>query len=97
MSQRYDAAVRIHDHMDGSAHCVECAVKCKLEGAEMVLTALVRWLLESESLGYGKLAYQPKKFLIEHGVDVDKRLPCRARLSLDLLRSSCGICGLLTA
>lgn len=33
----------IHDHFDGSAHCVECQGPCKLTGAARIATELVRW------------------------------------------------------
>jgi hypothetical protein len=37
--------VPIHDHFDGSAHCVECGGPCKLTGADLLLTERIRWHL----------------------------------------------------
>ncbi len=36
----------IHDHFDGSAHCVECAGNCRLEGDDRAATNLVRAIFE---------------------------------------------------
>jgi hypothetical protein len=36
----------VHDHFNGSAHCVECGGDCRLTGAERALTEMVRWRLE---------------------------------------------------
>ena len=37
----------IHDHFDGSAHCVECGNKpCELRGDDRAVTDIVRWTLE---------------------------------------------------
>lgn len=44
----------IHDHFDGSAHCVECGGTCQLGGAERTATELVRWLCEQRArVGHG--------------------------------------------
>lgn len=37
----------VHDHFDGSAHCVECGGWCKLTGEQLGLTQFVRFTLES--------------------------------------------------
>ena len=36
----------VHDHFDGSAHCIECAGSCLLVGDDRAITDLVRWTLE---------------------------------------------------
>lgn len=36
----------IHDHFDGSAHCVECEGPCRLQGDDRLVTNLVRWVIE---------------------------------------------------
>jgi hypothetical protein len=42
--------VIVHDHMDGSAHCVECGGTCVLTGADLLVTRMVRFLLAQESI-----------------------------------------------
>lgn len=37
----------IHDHFEGSAHCVECGGPCKLTGDARALTEMIRWRLEA--------------------------------------------------
>lgn len=43
MGRKHDAApfAKVHDHFDGSFHCVECAGPCKLNGNDLLLTQLV--------------------------------------------------------
>jgi hypothetical protein len=36
----------VHDHFDGSAHCVDCDGPCELSGDELHVTRLVRYVLE---------------------------------------------------
>ena len=36
----------IHDHFDGSAHCVECEGQCRLTGDARTATELARWPCE---------------------------------------------------
>jgi hypothetical protein len=38
----------VHDHFEGSAHCVECEGPCALTGVERALTEMVRWRLERQ-------------------------------------------------
>ena len=38
--------MRVHDHFDGSFHCVECGGKCVLSGDDEAITQLIRNLLE---------------------------------------------------
>ena len=40
--------IEVHDHFDGSAHCVQCGGPCKLTGALLFFTQLTRWLFECE-------------------------------------------------
>lgn len=40
----------IHDHMDGSAHCIECKGPCKLTGEDCALSAFVRFALERSAI-----------------------------------------------
>ncbi len=56
---------RVHDHFDGSAHCVECFGKCKLAGAELALTTLVRIIFESWAIHGQAPNYMTKKALAE--------------------------------
>lgn len=43
----------VHDHFDGSSCCVECAGPCTLTGAEIALTRLVRYSLDSRIISCG--------------------------------------------
>jgi hypothetical protein len=38
--------MKIHDHLDGSAHCVECGGSCRLTGDDLEVTRLVRFITE---------------------------------------------------
>jgi hypothetical protein len=44
--------VTVHDHFDGSAHCVECEGPCKLAGDALELTRMVRFVLEFFAYGH---------------------------------------------
>lgn len=38
--------MKVHDHLSGSANCVECKGRCQLQADELALTQLVRFVLE---------------------------------------------------
>lgn len=46
--------VEIHDHFDGSAHCVECQGQCRLPPAELLATGLIRDFCEQWASGYSR-------------------------------------------
>lgn len=46
---RFDGAV-IHDHFDGSAHCIECGGDCRLTGGDALATQLIRGLFEAATV-----------------------------------------------
>lgn len=73
----------IHDHFDGSAHCVDCGggapafsiVECEQqEGtAARVATELARWICERYAmLGWKKLPHGEASTLRKAGVDPDR-------------------------
>ena len=65
----------IHDHFDGSMHCVECGGKCRLSGDALTATELARWLLESRARGPSQRAWlnlSEQGTLKRAGVDVDR-------------------------
>lgn len=69
----------IHDHFEGSAHCVECGGKCQLTGDERKVTTLVRYICETAAFtGRASLGG-----LVDHALrdlDVDPhRFMARAR------------------
>ncbi len=64
-------SVRVHDHFDGSAHCIECGGPCQLEGAEAALTSIIRYVFESLNYGNG-ISYTIQSELVALGVDMDK-------------------------
>lgn len=41
----------IHDHFDGSAHCVECQGPCNLGPDDYAVTQLVRYVFECGATG----------------------------------------------
>lgn len=65
-------SVAIHDHFDGSAYCVECGGRCTLTGAELLLTQIVRYWIESSVYSHNFLPYMATAALKEAGVDLDK-------------------------
>lgn len=42
--------VEVHDHFDGSSNCVQCGGECRLKGPNLVVTELVRWMLEDAAM-----------------------------------------------
>jgi hypothetical protein len=42
----------IHDHFDGSAHCLECRGHCTLTGRDLDLTRVIRNLFEYFEFGH---------------------------------------------
>jgi hypothetical protein len=50
---------QVHDHFDGSAHCVECEARCKLAGFDLGLTQFVPWTLEA--LAYNGFSHLPSR------------------------------------
>ena len=73
----------IHDHFDGSAHCVECKGHCQQTGFERGATEIVRWMLErfayrgfrhvpvSEAESIRKMGADPEK-LMQRAVETSK-------------------------
>ena len=47
MAKKPEGPVTIHDHFDGSAHCMECRGPCQLTGESMFATYLVRAIVET--------------------------------------------------
>ena len=68
---RYEFCPPIHDHFDGAANCVQCGGDCRLEGAELAFTALLRYLFDGEAYGSGFLPAMAIAHLRRIGVDVD--------------------------
>lgn len=61
----------IHDHFDGSAHCRDCDGPCRLEGADLTVTHLVRSIFESAGAGHYHLSLMVRYALSDLGVPVD--------------------------
>ncbi len=76
--------VAVHDHFDGSAHCVQCGGICMLTGAEKALTEMIRWRMEAISMAHGLgLNMMELGTLKRIGVDVEAFM-ARARETRDL-------------
>lgn len=59
-----NGGVTIHDHFDGSAHCVQCGGWCGLSGQNLQATRLIRYLMEH--FAYGHECWLPPD--IEHAI-----------------------------
>ena len=75
ISQRYGpqacSGAAIHDHFQGSGHCVECGGACRLLGSDRALTEIVRWIYEQWFLWGGSNSWV-EKTIREAGYDPDK-------------------------
>lgn len=40
----------VHDHFDGTNHCIECQGPCQLEGADYYLSQVILCVIESDSM-----------------------------------------------
>jgi hypothetical protein len=86
----YDFKPQVHDHFDGSAHCVECQGFCQLTGADMAYTALVRALFDGEAWGEAlnspqEIPYIAIRQLRSAGVDTARFL-ARAKANTTLAK-----------
>jgi len=62
---------QIHDHFDGSAHCVQCGGECQLRGGERIATELIRWMCEAAALrGESKLRMCEEHVVRKSGADL---------------------------
>lgn len=64
------AGAIVHDHFDGSAHCVECGGDCMLKGSDMLATQLVRQVCEQAALNDEPLIEYTANILRHAGLDV---------------------------
>jgi hypothetical protein len=64
-------AINLHDHFDGSAHCIQCGGECRLSGAELALTEMIRWQFEAIARGAAFLSYAERSTLERIGVDIE--------------------------
>lgn len=73
-AQKKQDPVAIHDHFDGSAHCVECAGPCQLTGAERHLTSVIRWMFERAAIvdEHPALWGLMRDALVDAGLDVER-------------------------
>lgn len=60
----------VHDHFDGSAHCVECGGDCMLKGSDFLATQLVRHLCEQAAVNDEPLVDYAANILRHAGLDV---------------------------
>lgn len=64
--------VTIHDHLDGSNHCVECGGPCTLTGDDLAVTMLVRTVFVHLAFsGYRTVPPAMKQALESLGVNVE--------------------------
>lgn len=64
-----------HDHLEGSAHCIECQGPCRLtDPTQQALTSLVRALFEAEARGFkpDPIPYRIQQWFEGRGIDVNK-------------------------
>lgn len=62
----------IHDHFDGSAHCVECGGICSLTGDDVLATHLIRYLFEEWAVSGRYPNYLITKAVKDTGIDFEK-------------------------
>src|SRR5690606_11582489 len=74
--------VELHDHFDGSAHCVQCNGPCTLTGANLFATDIIRNIAEQWVRNVGFPDMSMTSYLERRGVNVD-RLTQRARAARD--------------
>ena len=77
--------MKIHDHFDGSAHCVECRGFCQLRGDDRALTDLVRFTCDF--FGYAHDGWMPN--WVEQSLQelLGERWPNFRRRSIDGMRA----------
>ncbi len=68
----------VHDHFDGSAHCIECGGACKLTGCELAFTSAVRFCLEREARHPETLCGMPET-LFKDALGTDRMQALRKR------------------
>ncbi len=68
---RYDPMPLIHDHFDGSAHCQECGGSCKLTGADLALTNLIRAMFEANAYHGQAWSYMAQLVMVDLGVNIE--------------------------
>lgn len=66
--------VDIHDHFDGSAHCVQCGGECRLKGEKRLLTEMIRWSFERwvRGMDAGMPDMLQRQSLAKHGVRIEE-------------------------
>lgn len=73
----------VHDHFDGSEHCLECRGPCRLRGPELVATGLARLIVESCASRRVDLNHLERAALERAGARPDMML-ARARVWLEI-------------
>jgi len=62
----------IHDHFDGSAHCVECSGHCALTGEARAVTEFIRFTLDRLAyLGFREVPHFERRAMIALGLNPD--------------------------
>ena len=63
--------MKIHDHFDGPAHCVQCAGPCVLDGDDRAVTELLRSLFETAAYRHVPVAldFIGREAIAKLGVD----------------------------
>lgn len=64
--------IEIHDHFAEQAHCVQCVGPCRLEGAELVATQLVRYIFEQWATAQLNPGMMLAYTIDRASVDIDK-------------------------
>jgi hypothetical protein len=68
---RNQKRARIHDHFNGSAHCIECEGQCQLTGADRLVTNLIRFIFEQWASGYCTPSLMLTETLKESDIDFE--------------------------
>lgn len=75
----------IHDHFEGSEHCVECEGNCRLTGDDLAVTTLVRYVFESAAWTHRHLGGLEAHGMECLGVEV-RRFERRAKENATVVR-----------
>jgi len=81
----------VHDHFEGSAHCIECDGPCLLKGEDRALTDFLRWTLEHHARSWTHLrSFEEDALRRLVGLDKACKLWQRARESAERINALVG-------
>ena len=68
----HQAQAVCHNHLNGSAHCLECGGPCVIRDAtQAALTCIVRGIIAMAEINHSPIPHYLTRILQEHGVNVE--------------------------